>query len=107
MCRIGRRRWRGTDDVKVEEAEYGYFSMDRAMIQLIFYPGAKVEDLAYASLLKQLAVDGIDCYLVHMPGNLAFMGMNRADKIMELTVIDHLVSGRAFSGRGDGSRLCR
>ena len=60
-----------------------------------------MEDLAYASLLKQLAVDGIDCYLVHMPGNLAFMGMNRADKIMELTVIDSLViwQGILWEGR--------
>ena len=88
-----------TDDVKVEEAEYGYFSMDRAMIQLIFYPGAKVEDLTYASLLKQLAVDGIDCYLVHMPGNLAFMGMNRADKIMETYSYDHwYLAGHSLGG---------
>ena len=51
-----------TDDVKVEEVDYGYFfdgpGNDTA---LIFYPGAKVEDLAYANLLKQLAADGIDC----------------------------------------------
>ena len=65
-----------------------------------------MEDLAYASLLKQLAVDGIDCYLVHMPGNLAFMGMNRADKLWKLTVMI-TVSAWAFSGRGDGSCLCR
>ena len=79
-----------TDDVKVEEVDYGYFfdgpGNDTA---LIFYPGAKVEDLAYASLLKQLAADGIDCYLVHMPGNLAFMGMNRADKVMETYSYEH------------------
>ena len=89
-----------TDDVKVEEGEYGYFfdgpGNDTA---LIFYPGAKVEDLAYASLLKQLAVDGIDCYLVHMPGNLAFMGMNRADKIMETYSYDHwYLAGHSLGG---------
>lgn len=89
-----------TDDVKVEEVDYGYFfdgpGNDTA---LIFYPGAKVEDLAYASLLKQLAADGIDCYLVHMPGNLAFMGMNRADKIMETYSYDHwYLAGHSLGG---------
>ena len=59
-----------------------------------------MEDLAYASLLKQLAVDGIDCYLVHMPGNLAFMGMNRADKIMETYSYDHwYLAGHSLEGR--------
>lgn len=89
-----------TDDVKVEEVDYGYFfdgpGNDTA---LIFYPGAKVEDLAYASLLKQLAAEGIDCYLVHMPGNLAFMGMNRADKIMETYSYDHwYLAGHSLGG---------
>lgn len=45
-----------TDDVKVEEVDYGcFFDGPGNDTALIFYPGAKVEDLAYASLLKQLA----------------------------------------------------
>ena len=50
---------------------------------LIFYPGAKVQDIAYAPLLKELAANGVDCYLVHMPGNLAIFGVNRAEEILE------------------------
>lgn len=89
-----------TDNVMVEEVDYGYFfdgpGNDAA---LIFYPGAKVEDLAYANLLKQLAADGIDCYLVHMPGNLAFCGMNRADKVMETYSYDHwYLAGHSLGG---------
>lgn len=89
-----------TDDVMVEEVDYGYFfdgpGNDTA---LIFYPGAKVEDLAYANLLKQLAADGIDCYLVHMPENLAFCGMNRADKVMETYSYDHwYLAGHSLGG---------
>ncbi|WP_455193563.1 alpha/beta fold hydrolase [Eubacterium ramulus] len=89
-----------TADVTVEEVDYGYFfdgpGNDTA---LIFYPGAKVEDLAYANLLKQLAAEGIDCYLVHMPGNLAFLGMNRADKIMETYSYDHwYLAGHSLGG---------
>lgn len=89
-----------TDQVRVEEVKYGYFfdgpGTDTA---LIFYPGAKVEDLAYADLLKQLAENGIDCYLVHMPGNLAFFGMNRADQIMETYSYDHwYLAGHSLGG---------
>lgn len=89
-----------TADVAVEEVEHGYFfdgpGNDTA---LIFYPGAKVEDLAYANLLKQLAAEGIDCYLVHMPGNLAFLGMNRADEIMETYRYDHwYLAGHSLGG---------
>lgn len=49
---------------------------------LIFYPGAKVEAAAYAPLLKEIAESGIDCFLVKMPCNLAFFGINKADDIM-------------------------
>lgn len=89
-----------TADVTVEEVDYGYFfdgpGNDTA---LIFYPGAKVEDLAYANLLKQLAAEGIDCYLVHMPGNLAFLGMNRADEIMATYRYDHwYLAGHSLGG---------
>ena len=50
---------------------------------LIFYPGAKVQDIAYAPLLKELAENGVDCYLVHMPGNLAIFGVNKAEEVMQ------------------------
>ena len=50
---------------------------------LIFYPGAKVEDIAYAPLLKQLAASGVDCFLVKMPGNLAIFGKDRAGNVLD------------------------
>lgn len=72
-----------TDYVSVSETDFGYFfngpGEDEA---LIFYPGAKVEDLAYAELLKTIAAGGADCFLVHMPFNLAFFGTNRAGDIV-------------------------
>ena len=45
---------------------------------LIFYPGGKVEATAYAPLLHKLAERATDTYLVKMPLNLAFLGINRA-----------------------------
>jgi len=48
----------------------------------IFYPGGKVEAIAYAPLLKQLANQGITCVLVKMPFNLAVFDINACDKAL-------------------------
>ncbi len=66
---------------------------------LIFYPGAKVEYTAYLPLLYQLAEKGIDCFLIQMPCNLAFLGQNKAQTIMETYKYDHwYVSGHSLGG---------
>lgn len=72
-----------SDEVLVTETEYGWFfdgpSTDRV---LVFYPGAKVEETAYAPLLHRLAEQGVDVCLVKMPFHLAFFRMNAADSLM-------------------------
>ena len=50
---------------------------------IIFYPGGKVEETAYAPILLELAENGYEVYLVKMPMKLAVFGMNRAETIME------------------------
>lgn len=50
---------------------------------IIFYPGAKVEETAYAPLLKELASQGYEVFLARMPAHLAIFGQNRADEIIE------------------------
>ncbi len=50
---------------------------------IIFYPGGKVEAIAYMPLLLQLADEGITCVLVEMPMNLAVFNINGADKVVE------------------------
>lgn len=49
----------------------------------IFYPGAKVEYTAYVPLMYRIAEGGMDVFLIKMPCNLAFLGMNKADNIMK------------------------
>lgn len=49
---------------------------------IVFYPGAKVEHIAYSELMFELANNGYLCVLVKMPFNLAFFGINKADKII-------------------------
>lgn len=81
-----------TDCVTVSETEFGYsFDGPGDKNALIFYPGAKVEDLAYADLLKRIAAEGMDCYLVHMPCNLAFLGMNKANSITTFMCISPFI----------------
>ena len=66
---------------------------------LIFYPGAKVEAAAYAPLLKEIAESGIDCFLVKMPCNLAFFGMNKANDIMADYSYEHwYLAGHSLGG---------
>lgn len=50
---------------------------------LIFYPGGKVEAIAYEPLLRALASEGMLCVLVEMPFNLAVFDMNAAEGIQE------------------------
>lgn len=72
-----------TPVVKVVKTSTGYlYDGPGEDTALIFYPGAKVQDIAYAPLLKELAENGVDCYLVHMPGNLAIFGVNKAEEVL-------------------------
>lgn len=66
---------------------------------LIFYPGAKAEYTAYLPLLYQLADQGMDCFLLKMPFNLAFLGQNKAEKIMDSYDYGHwYLSGHSLGG---------
>ena len=51
---------------------------------LIFYPGAKVEAIAYLPILEKIKQScGITCILVKMPFNMAIFDVNAANKIIE------------------------
>ncbi len=68
---------------------------------LIFYQGAKVEERAYAPLLRRIAEGGVLCVLVKMPLNFAIFDVNAAEEIVddfaELT-IDWYVGGHSLGG---------
>ena len=66
---------------------------------LIFYPGAKVEYTAYVPLFYELAAQGLDCFVVKMPGNMAILGMNKAEDIMaEYDYESWYLSGHSLGG---------
>ncbi len=69
--------------VKVTKINNGYYfngpGKDKA---IIFYQGGKVENIAYAPLLYELAEKDIDCFLPNMPYNLSIFNINAADDII-------------------------
>ena len=74
----------GSDGVIVEKTDFGwFFDGPAADTALIFYPGAKVDEAAYAPLLHRLAESDMDVFLVKMPFHLAFFGANKADDVLD------------------------
>lgn len=92
----------GTENVSVEKIDNGLF-LDGPGNEsaLIFYPGAKIEYTAYLPLFTDLANDGVDCFLVEMPFNLAFFGLDSADSIISdgnFTYDKWYISGHSLGG---------
>lgn len=91
--------------VTVERTDYGWFFDGPSETDaLVFYPGAKVEETAYAPLLHRLAERGMDVCLVRMPFRLAVFGQNRGLDVMKLYQYDcwyiggHSLGGAMASG---------
>ena len=76
-----------TSDLSVESETWEdgtlVFTPEEAETGLIFYPGGKVEYLAYQPLMQAFAAEGILCVLVEMPFNLAVLDVDAADGIQE------------------------
>ena len=74
-----------SDNVEIDNKLTIFYPNDdnRTNVGLIFYPGGKVEAIAYAPLLESLSQNGITCVLIEMPFNLAVFNINAADKIYD------------------------
>ena len=66
---------------------------------LIFYPGGKVEETAYAPLCRLLAQDGPDVFLVKMPFRLAVLEIDKADALLsEYEYANWYIGGHSLGG---------
>lgn len=52
-------------------------------VGIVFYPGGRVEYIAYAPFCQKLQAEGFHVFLADMPFNMANFGVNKADRIME------------------------
>ncbi len=88
------------EKVSVTKTDYGWlFDGPSESDALIFYPGAKVEETAYAPLLHQLAGEGMDVCLVKMPFHLAFFGISKADDLIARYDYDNwYIGGHSLGG---------
>ena len=88
------------ESVIVTQKEYGWFFDGPSETDaLIFYPGAKVEETAYAPLLHRLAEQGMDICLVRMPFRLAIFGANKADQAIAQHDYEHwYIGGHSLGG---------
>ena len=76
---------RSDEAVTVEQKENTVvFTPDSEPIAgFVFYQGGKVENLAYAPLMRELAERDVLCVLTKMPFDLAVFGVNAADGLQE------------------------
>ena len=67
---------------------------------VIFYPGAKVEAIAYLPLLDQLRQTGLTCILVEMPFHLAIFDADAAEEVTaQFPDIQHwYIAGHSMGG---------
>ena len=66
---------------------------------IIFYPGGKVEEAAYAPLMHNIAKEGIDVYIIKMPFHFALFGINKANKVFDNTNYDEVyLMGHSLGG---------
>ena len=90
----------GSCDLTITKIDDGLF-IDGSGTEdaLIFYPGAKVEYTAYAPLMCLLAENGVDVFLIKMPCNLAILGVNKADDIIDEYNYAHwYIGGHSLGG---------
>lgn len=74
---------RSDERVQLSRTGYGWFFDGPSETDaLIFYPGGKVEETAYAPLLRLIAEQGTDVCLVKMPFRLAVLAPDRADEVL-------------------------
>ncbi|MGM0238785.1 alpha/beta hydrolase [Enterococcus sp. AZ103] len=71
---------------KVSQNDAGYLlfeAPEESQTNLIFYPGALVDAESYSVWAKEVAAAGYNVYIVKMPLDLAVLGGNKAEEIIE------------------------
>ena len=91
---------KSSDSVKVvKKNTYYLFDGEGEENAIIFYPGAKVEYTSYAPLMMEIASQGVDCFLMKFPYNIAFFRMNAGDDVLKNYSYSHwYLAGHSLGG---------
>lgn len=86
--------------VTVRQTDYGWlFDGPSEKEALVFYPGGKVEERAYAPLLRLIAEEGMDVCLLKVPLRLAVLSPNRAEAALAAhDYADWYIGGHSLGG---------
>jgi len=106
--KIALEAMKGTDEIRVSEGRFIVFEpVQGTKTGLVFYPGAKVDPLAYAPLALRLTKKRIMTIIVPMPNNLAIFGMNRADIVLTTypDIENWFMAGHSHGGSVAGNYL--
>ena len=89
-----------SDAIRENDNSLIFTPEDKNEIGIIFYPGAKVEEIAYTPLLNKLREQGFTCVMVEMPFHMAIFNSDAADKIYgEFSDIDTwYICGHSMGG---------
>ena len=88
------------ENVHIAQTEYGWlFDGPSETDALIYYPGGKVEETAYAPLLHRIAAQDMDVCLIRMPFRLAVFGADKADQVIRKYDYDSwYIGGHSLGG---------
>ena len=86
--------------VTVTQTETGWFFDGSSETDaLIFYPGGKVEETAYAPLLREIAEGQMDVFLLQVPFRLAVLAPEKAADVMAARAYENwYVGGHSLGG---------
>lgn len=86
--------------VTVTETSEGYlFDGPGEDSAIVFYPGGKVEEESYAPLMRRLAEQGQDAFLLELPFRLAVFDMDAAGDVIEDYDYDRwILAGHSLGG---------
>ena len=91
-----------SNDVEVNVGDYISFTPKNTTVEkgFIFYPGAKVEPESYAPICRDIAENGYEVVILDVPLNLAFLGQNKAEKVMDdyPNITNWAVGGHSLGG---------
>ena len=89
------------EDMTIERSGHSYLLPEDSDTAMIFYPGAKVETIAYLPILEQIRSEcGINVFLTEMPLHLAILDVNAANSVIASHPEIHhwIMSGHSMGG---------
>lgn len=83
----------------IDENGVLFFKGDQEKPALIFYQGALVETASYSIWAEKVAEAGFPVYLVKEPLNLAVLGQNKAEQVIEANHLSkYVIGGHSLGG---------